>query len=154
MKTSVTLYAPPSYARATVAVREQVVNGCGPGGWLGELVPERIWGLSIHAACDIHDWMYATGETMADKNEADDVFRNNLLRLITAAGGPWWLKALRRHRALVYFAAVRSFGGPAFWAGKNPTETAYIADFIVSHTWTFNWDSALLAWIKSLFNRR
>lgn len=117
------LFAPDSYITATAAVRLAVVNGCGPGGWKIDLVPETIWGLDVSEACNVHDWMYQAGSTIADKEEADRVFLNNLLRLIEAAGGCWILKRLRRNRAWIYYLAVHKFGGPAFWAGKNPQTT-------------------------------
>jgi hypothetical protein len=113
------LYAPEGYFRASVYIRQLVSNGCGTDGWKGKLVPETIWGLNISAACDIHDWMYAAGATTEEKQEADRVFLNNLLRSIEAAGGWGWLQALRRRRAMVYYRAVKYFGGPAFWADKN-----------------------------------
>lgn len=113
------LYAPESYVAAPPQVRATVVNGCGPGGWKVDIIPDTIWGLDIRPACDIHDWMYTAGETIADKDEADRVFLNNCLRLIDAAGGLWLVRALRRRRARVYYEAVRHFGGPAFWANKN-----------------------------------
>jgi len=43
-----------------------------------------------------------------------------MLRLIESAGGWWILKRMRRTRALIYYEAVKHFGGPAFWSGKNP----------------------------------
>jgi len=98
--------------------------------------------------------MYVAGETVTDKNEADDVFRNNLLRLVSAAGGPWWLRWLRRRRVMVYFAAVRHFGGPWFWNGKNPIDHKYTTALLISRTWYLNWDSLLLSWIKRLFTSR
>jgi hypothetical protein len=118
------LYAPASYVAASPEVRLQVVNGCGPGGWKVDIVPDCIWGLDISAVCDIHDWMYSVGITLADKEEADRVFLNNTLRLIDSTPG-WWnqlliVKQLRRNRARVYFEAVHYCGGPAFWDGKNP----------------------------------
>lgn len=113
------LYAPASYVDAPPETRAQVINGCGPGGWKVDLVPDTIWGLDVSPACDIHDWMYATGETIEDKDEADRVFLNNVLRLIDAAGGCGLMKRLRRRRARIYYKAVQHFGGPAFWAGKN-----------------------------------
>lgn len=116
------LYAPASYISASPEVRSTVVNGCGPGGWKVDLIPDSIWGLNIAAVCDIHDWMYATGQTLADKDEADRVFLNNSLRLIDAASSCWILRQLRRRRAKTYYEAVQHFGGPAFWAGKNPGE--------------------------------
>jgi len=120
------LYAPSSYVAASPQVRAQVVNGCGPGGWKVDLVPDRMYGLDVSAACDIHDWMYTVGLTLADKEEADRVFLNNLLRLIDSAPGwigqLWLVKKLRRTRARVYYEAVHHFGGPAFWSGKNPED--------------------------------
>lgn len=113
------LFAPRSYIKATDKEKRAVCNGCGTSGWKGELVPETVWGLSITAACNIHDWMYHTGESICDKDEADRAFLNNMLRVIDNAGGNWLIKKLRRRRARTYYIAVRDFGGPAFWAGKN-----------------------------------
>lgn len=118
-----TLFAPATYVAASPTIRDAVVNGCGTSGWKGALVPETLWGLSVTPACNIHDWMYAIGSTIAEKEEADRVFLNNMLRLIEVAGGIWLLQRLRRHRAWVYYQAVHRFGGPAFWAGKNPAHT-------------------------------
>jgi len=115
----VELYAPERYWNLTAEQHHAFTNGCGTGGWKGELIPETVWGLSVSDACDIHDFMYAVGATIADKEEADRVFLNNMLRIIDAAGGFSWLKALRRRRAHVYFEAVSHFGGPAFWNDKN-----------------------------------
>lgn len=122
-----TIYAPESYIRATPEVRRAVVNGCGPSGWKGYLIPETIYLLPIRELCDIHDWMYAEGETIEEKDSADRTLINNLLRLIRAAGGPRWLQWLRTRRALKYYRAVCLYGGPAFWDGKNPPETLHEA---------------------------
>jgi len=67
--------------------------------------------------------MYDCGQTLADKEEADRVWLNNILRRIDACEG-WFgqlatVKMLRRRRAKTYYDAVRCFGGPAFWTGKN-----------------------------------
>ncbi len=113
------LYAPESYVDAEPDVRAAVVNGCGTEGWKGELVPETIWGLPVTAACNIHDWMYVEGISIADKQKADRAFLNNLLRLIETAGGLALLRWLRRRGAHKYYEAVSHFGGPAFWDNKN-----------------------------------
>ena len=47
----------------------------------------------------------------------DRAFLNNMLRIIEAESK--WLTWLRRSRAMKYYSAVRDFGGPAFWKGKN-----------------------------------
>lgn len=127
------LYAPESYWTASGIVKEAITNGCGPGGWKYDLVPDTIYGLSIHAACDIHDFMYAMGETIAEKDEADRVFLNNCIRLIYAAEGFWAksLRYLRLMRAKIYFEFVHLFGGPSFWAGKNSKNT-------IASTWKEN----------------
>jgi hypothetical protein len=120
--TAVQLWAPEQYHQASPEVRAQVCNGCGSAGWKGELVPDSIWFLNIREACCIHDWMYTVGITLDDKDAADRVFLNNMLRIIDAAGGMWLLRDARRTAAHDYYDAVHLFGGPAFWAGKNRQE--------------------------------
>ena len=117
------LYAPKSYWAASPDEVSRVAGGCGPGGFGDFLVPDKIWGLDVSHACRIHDWMYHLGETLADKDEADRVFLNNMLRLVEAAGGPGWLQRLRANRAHTYHLAVATFGGPFFWKDKNEPGT-------------------------------
>lgn len=117
------LYAPESYWTASPEVRNQVINGCGTAGWKGWIVPDTIYFLNIVEACKIHDWMYTCGQTLADKQEADRVFLNNMLRIIEAKTRIKTLKKLRAIRAREYYEAVEHFGGPAFWAGKNPPQS-------------------------------
>jgi hypothetical protein len=117
------LFAPEAYWKLTPEQKANIVNGCGPGRFGSMIVPDSLWGLSIKEACNIHDYMFAVGETNEDRDEADRVFLNNMLRLIDAAGGWWAVKALRRQAAVKYYRAVADFGGPAFWSGKNkPSE--------------------------------
>lgn len=119
------LYAPETYWTASPEVRAQVCNGCGPGGWKLKLIPDTVLGLSVRECCNIHDWMYTCGRTIEDKDAADRAFLNNMLRLVNDATG-FWASVLRYHRRLrvaEYYEAVHLFGGPAFWSGKNPTET-------------------------------
>ena len=119
------LFAPPDYWMASQAARRAVVNGCGTSGWKGALVPDTCWGLSLTPACNIHDWMYHFGQNIEDKDKADRVFRNNMMRLIEA-GTRWrWLARLRRRRAITYYLAVHYAGGPAFWANKNRAVGSY-----------------------------
>jgi len=116
----VQLYAPKSYWHASDAERNRVCNGCGTKGLGGWLVPDTLYGLNIEICCDIHDWMYCEGSSVADKERADRTFLNNMLRLIEAKSF-WMLLPLRRYRAMLYYSAVCDFGGPAFWNGKNLT---------------------------------
>lgn len=116
------LFAPPEYWQLSDAQRKDICNGCGTKGLCGILVPDTIYGLRITAACDIHDFMYSVGETLEDKEAADRVFLNNLLRIIDTQTSWNILKRLRARRAMIYYRAVVEFGGPAFWAGKNKPE--------------------------------
>jgi len=115
---SARLFAPVEYWQLPPAAKALICNGCGKKG--GLKFPNRIWGLDIRDVCNIHDYMYYAGQTEADREEADRVLRNNLLRIIEADSADIpLLKALRRRRAAKYYYAVRWFGGPAFWDDKN-----------------------------------
>jgi hypothetical protein len=106
------LIAPESYWQAPYKERRRICNGCGLNGWKGKLVPENIYGVSIKEACNIHDWMYHHGASMADRETADDLFLENMLSLINNQGG--WISWLRRYRAVSYYNAVVEFGDDAF----------------------------------------
>ena len=66
--------------------------------------------------------MYHHGKDINDKNAADRVFLNNMIRTIEDEGGFCLLRKLRLRRARLYYRAVENFGGPAFWANKNKPE--------------------------------
>jgi hypothetical protein len=119
------LYAPKEYWNAIDAKTDisSIINGCGTTDWKGELIPESLLGLSITPACNIHDWMYYYGETYQDKEEADRVFLNNMVRIINNDSDNVFLKKARLAEAKVYYEAVKNFGGHAFWENKNQTGT-------------------------------
>ena len=116
-QSGVRLFCPLTYQRASKQERDKVCNGCGAANAKFDFVPDTIYGLNINDACNIHDWMYSKGKTIEDKQEADRVFLNNMLRIIEAKGG--FLKVFRRMRAIKYYGAVVDMGGPAYWAGKG-----------------------------------
>jgi len=122
MAGKVKLYAPQEFWKAPEELKKRVCNGCGTKGLGGWLVPDTLYGLSIERACDVHDFMYEIGKTIEDKQAADRVFLNNMLRIIEAES-IGILKPLRRARAIKYYGAVVDFGGPAFWCSKNKDET-------------------------------
>jgi len=115
----VTLVAPASFWLAAPGRRQNVCNGCGPGGWKWDIVPDTMYGLSVRDACDIHDWMYCHGKTVLDKDNADKVFKANLYQIIEKKTSFWPLKILRRIRACWYYLAVSWLGHAAFWKGKQ-----------------------------------
>lgn len=115
---TVKLFAPEDYTLSTQAQKDEVCNGCGIGK-MAIIVPNGIFGVSIRKCCDIHDWMYFFAEpNIFEKDQADRVFLNNMLRVIQETGG--FLQTARSWLAFFYYTAVRIFGGPAFWEGKNP----------------------------------
>jgi hypothetical protein len=104
------LIAPVSYTTASVEQRKAVVNGCGPGGWRFDCVPDSIIHLSIEEACNIHDWMYHEG-TKGDeygRKQADQTFFLNLSIIITNEGGV--LEPIRLAAAGLMYGAVREAG--------------------------------------------
>lgn len=117
------LFAPADYWDILPTVRRKIVNGCGPAGWKGKYVPDHLLFLSITDACDIHDFMYWAGHTEADREEADRVFKNNMLRIIEAKSSNWLTRKIRRMLAHLYYSAVRDNGSIYFWNDKNPAET-------------------------------
>jgi len=109
------LYAPEDYWKSCDYF---VSNGCGAG-WSAKLVPDCIIGVNISAACKIHDWMYLYGNTIDDKKEADRVFLNNMIRIITNKSCFKPLMLIRLFICKQYYNAVKYFGGPFFWGNKN-----------------------------------
>jgi hypothetical protein len=120
MKSGLKLYSPPSYKRLTPEARAEIINGCGAANARFDFIPDKIYGLDISEACNIHDYMYHIAEpTNEAKIEADRIFLNNLLRIIEFYTTSSMLKKLRRSRAKKYYKAVKAYGGPAFWDDKN-----------------------------------
>jgi hypothetical protein len=114
------LYAPASFLTATTDALNGICNGCGAAGAKFDFIPDRIYGTDISAACHIHDYMYHVGRSIEDKEEADRVFLNNMLRLIERDSHKWYKPTmLQRRRALKYYEAVVAFGGSAIWSGKK-----------------------------------
>jgi hypothetical protein len=123
----VKLYAPENYWVLPLPIKSKLCNGCGSKGF-GWTVPDKIYGLCITEACNIHDFMYNTGKTAEDKAVADMTFLNNMLRIIEACTTNQLLKWIRGSRAYGYYLAVKIFGGPAFWNCKNLIETFRYVD--------------------------
>ena len=123
LESKIKLYAPNDYWEASEDTKKEICNGCGAKG--GIKVPNTFYGLCIREACSIHDWMYHTGKTKADKLFADAIFRLNLTILIDThneINGNFInsiLTPLRHSRAAKYYFAVVQWGEKAYWVNKN-----------------------------------
>ena len=118
----VLLYAPPQYWRLHPDDKKRICNACGPAGPLADYIPNHLFWLPIAEACNIHDFMYKEGHVEKDREIADRVFRNNLMRLVEAKTSIKWLRKLRRWKADKYYGVVKRFGARAFWKNKNNKE--------------------------------
>ncbi len=93
----------------------EVINGCGPGGIGDLLIPDRVYGLNIKPACEIHDWMYTIYNDEFGFEIANQIFLDNMIRINNAATKNRLLKYLRTRRILKYYRAVRYFGRLFFY---------------------------------------
>ena len=108
-------FAPDAYRALLPEELVGIVNGCGPGGWRVDLVPDSLAGLCITDECNLHDWMYAQGGTEEDRRFADVFLYCNLAHKILMAGGP--LQAFRMAGAGIMYKAVRAGGSEFFGRG-------------------------------------
>lgn len=72
---------PEYYKNLTEKQKKEICNGCGPEK-LGWFIPDTLLGLDCTEACNIHDVMYAFGESEKDRKYADDVFLANVKSLV------------------------------------------------------------------------
>ncbi len=117
MKYKDLLWAPDEYWNLPPEEKKDICNGVGPRVF-GYLIPDTIWLLNVSEAADIHDYMYHVGKNLDDKNRADEIFLNNMIRIIEKETWWNWVKKCRCRRARMMYKAVKYFGEPAFWAGK------------------------------------
>ena len=110
------IFAPVSFLLATEQELVDTCNGCGADGSFFR-PPATIYFTDVSPSCIVHDWCYSKGFTIEDKDEADRVFLNNMIRLFNRDDK--WLKCLQIRRAKKYYYAVKLFGGDAYWKGKN-----------------------------------
>lgn len=104
-----------------------IANGCGPEGWKEKIIPDSLLGCNIEEACSIHDVDYQEGQTNEEKECADRTFRNNMQRLVYGRTTTWLAKKLllkpRLYLTVIYYNAVKNFGGAAFWDKHLKKET-------------------------------
>lgn len=108
-----TLYAiHAAYSMADPGLVAQVANGCGPGSWKLDLIPDHLGDVDLTASCDQHDVLYYLGGTEEDRRLADVLLYANIAASILMAGGP--MVPLRMAAAILYYKAVRSCGAAYF----------------------------------------
>ena len=104
---------PPGFANLDQEQRAKFLAApCGPGkGVISWIVPEDLFGLDVRQCCAVHDYSYSRGKTKSDKIEADITFLHNLLFCVIT--GRARMKS-RATLAIIYYLAVRFFGGCAY----------------------------------------
>ena len=116
------VYAPRIFVEATLDDDdlENICNGCGSPNSAVPVskCPQTFLGVPMYIACMIHDYMYYIGVTPEDKDRADRVFRNNMLRLTRLHKKRFVPDFVYRVWIQSSYRAVKHFGGPAFWNGK------------------------------------
>lgn len=117
----VKLYAPINFWDFKIKELKERGYGCGPGGLGNKIIPDSMYLLCVWWPCAIHDHMYRDekARTLFDKWAADVVLLTNLNDWIEAKTKYQPMKALRRHRAITYFTAVRDTGEKSFFKGKE-----------------------------------
>ena len=85
-------------------------NGCGPRGLVGKIIPDKLLGVSIHEACNIHDQRYLRGGVAWKRVKADREFLDNMLKEIEKKSKSKILKGMRKISAYLYYLGVRWFG--------------------------------------------
>ena len=108
------LYAPNSFWGAEIQEIKRICNGCGAGGWKFDIIPDKLLGLSIYQACQIHDWMYNFAKKEPEfKEYCDRMFLKNMNTLIK--NGNAWLRYPRYYLAKWYYRGVRIGGDSSFY---------------------------------------
>ena len=108
------LLAPDSFWETDEQTLSMMVGGCGPGKYGDYLVPDSMYGLSIKAACIVHDYEYAIGKVMNDKRRADLHFLENLLFIVNKKSKWKIAKWFRGYRVMSYYLAVANGGDSSF----------------------------------------
>ena len=61
-------YAPDEYFEMDEIELALIGNGCGPGGFLNKIIPDKILGIDLRPVCSAHDFSYAFS---GDRKQSD-----------------------------------------------------------------------------------
>jgi len=91
-------------------------NCCGAGEGLGEkLVPDKIMGVKISAACNIHDDCFEMGDaTWADFHQSNSMFIRNIINILRVKSKWRILGFFRVLMAATFFYAVDTIGAAIY----------------------------------------
>ncbi len=112
------LAAPQSFWDADQDFINEFTGGCGPGevGSIGDrLIPDTIYCLRITLACQIHDWTYAVWNSKEGFELANNLFKNNMQRMVDQTKSSRFLKWLRYKRLYKYYWVVKYFGETSYF---------------------------------------
>ena len=131
--------APAVYWLLSAKDVAKISNGCGPGNWKLDLVPDKILGVDLTNACDKHDVCYYYGVTEEDKRLSDRLLLYNCLydvdryceanRIIVRLQ-----RVACREAVFSYYKAVSDLGHSAFYGKEKEIQNEKIigTDGIVS----------------------
>ena len=105
-----------AYSMADPGLVATIANGCGPGDWKIDLIPDHLGDVDLTDCCNQHDVLYHIGGTEADRKLADVLLYANIASAVLMAGGP--MVPLRMAAAAMYYKAVRSCGSQFFGRGQ------------------------------------
>lgn len=110
-------------ARVNAAGAERFGNGCGPQGWKGSVVPDKVKGLfNFKTPCENHDFCYGGGEFGTPKATCDSRFKDDMKE--SCGHPPWWKvpqyarAKLCREIADTYYNFVKYAGCGAYKNGQ------------------------------------
>ena len=109
MENKYELDAPEEYWKLTQKEREEIVNECGPGGFINKIIPDHLLGLDISDACNIHDFMFVKAKGQEERKEADKIFLNNVDKKIVQGSKTFLGRVLRKGLARIYYFTVRVY---------------------------------------------
>jgi len=96
---------------------DRVNDGCGPGGWKNNLIPDVFLWADFKEACRIHDYDFFLGGNLADFEAANERFYQNMLIAIHNCQKAKLLNPVKRAMARLYRNKVIKYGKLFFnWA--------------------------------------
>jgi len=109
------LAAPKSFWEASDELRKEITGGCGPGKVGDYFVPDRIYCLNIKPSCQIHDFCFVVWNTKPGFHIANDLFKNNMVRINQQHNGNAFVAKHRLKAMEGYYKAVCFCGEPGYY---------------------------------------